>query len=114
MTFKLMSLQIHLRVEDNKLLLLTFLVKTWEVVTAKVLLKSFVIDEVGRCLPSSPTITKMAAFVTFSAVYEELIISVEALPAETALWMALEPALIYSTRIVVAKLFVPLQLLLCE
>lgn len=114
MTLKLVGLQIHLRVEHHKLLLLTFLIEAWEVVSGEVLLKSFVIHKVGWSLTSGATIAKMTALVPFSAMDEELIISVEALTTKAALRMTLEAALVNSARVVVAKLLVFSQLLLCE
>lgn len=107
-----MSLQIHLRVENNKLLLLTLLIEAGEMVSAEVLLKSFVVHKVSRSLASRPPITQMTALVSLSAMDEKLIISIEAPPTEATFWVALETALVDSARVVVAKLLMLLQLLL--
>ena len=49
-----------------------------------------------------------------SAMSIKLVLAIEALSTESALWVALEPALIDSTRIVVAELFMLSKFLLRE
>jgi hypothetical protein len=57
-------------------------------------------------LPSLVTsITNMTSLVHLSAMVVQLVIAVETEPTESALWVSLESALVNSTRIVIAKLF---------
>jgi hypothetical protein len=52
----------------------------------------------------------MALLVAVSAVSVEFVVTIEALPAEAALRVALEASLIYRTRMVVPKSIVLLEL----
>jgi len=56
-----------------------------------------------------PTIANMTLLVLVATVSIQLIISVESLPAETALGMSLESALINCARVVITKFVVLFQ-----
>ena len=114
MRFQLMTLQIHLRVEDDKLLLQALGVETRKVILAKVLLKRIVVLEILWISSACPPIAKMASLMSIATMCIEFVISVESLPAESALGMTFKPTLIHSSRNVVAILLMLPQLLLRE
>jgi lysylphosphatidylglycerol synthetase-like protein (DUF2156 family) len=111
MSFELMSLQIHFRVEDDKLLLQALLIRADEMVFSEMHLEGVVIDIVLRVSATIAAITQVAAFVAVTAMREQFIIAVEALTTETTLGMTLETRLILGARDVVSMLFVPTQVL---
>jgi hypothetical protein len=105
------SLQIHLTVKHDKFLVQTFLLCTYVMIILEVDSQSFVIDVILLLGPRVSSVAEEAALMIVPAVYIELIRGVEALPAETALWMALETALVLRARLVVAGPLVLPQLL---
>lgn len=70
------------------------------------LLEGVVINVVLLLAVGRASVTDVAAFMFITAVGVQLIITVESLATETALRVTLEATLIYSTRLVVARLFV--------
>jgi hypothetical protein len=77
-------------------------------VFSEVHLERIVVDVV-LLFPASPfaAVANVAALVLVSAMRVELIVAVETLVTEATFWMSLESALIYCSRIVVAKFLVP-------
>jgi len=114
MLLELMGFEVHLRIEDDELLLLAFLVQAWEVISPKVLLERIVIEVILRIVAASPPIAQMASFVFVSAMGEQFVIAIEPLPAKSALRMPFETALVDGSRVVITELLVPLQFLRCE
>jgi hypothetical protein len=110
-SFKLMSLQVHFRIEDDKLLLQALLIRADEMVLSEMHLDSIVIDIVLRVSATITAITQVTTLVAVTAMREQLIIAVEALTTEATLGMALETGLVLGTRDVVSVLFVPTQVL---
>lgn len=103
-SFQLMCLEIHLGIEYNELLFQTFLVRTHEMILAEMELKSIVVEIVLRLSSTVPSITYVAALVSVATMCVELVVTIEALSAETALGVALETGLVYCTGVVVAVL----------
>ena len=100
-----MSLEIHLRLKDDKFLVQTLLICTQEVVFPEVNLQGFVVHII-LLLPSMiPSVANMALFLLISAMCVQFVIAIESLPAEATLRVALETALIHGSRVVVAKFF---------
>jgi hypothetical protein len=110
-SFELMSLQVHFRIEDDKLLLQALLIRADKVVLSEVHLEGVVIDVVLRVSATIAAITQVAAFVAVTAMREQFIVAVEALTTETTLGMTLETRLVLGTRDVVSMFFVPAQVL---
>ena len=105
-----MSLEIHLRIEHNELLLEAFSVWAREVVFLKVQLKRIVVDIILLLSAAFSAVTDMATLVLVPAMCVQLVVSIEALPTEAALRVTLETTLIDSARVVVAELLVLSQL----
>ena len=101
-----MSLEIHLRIEHNELLLEAFSLWAGEVV----FLKRIVVDIILLLSAAFSAVTDMATLVLVPAMCVKLVVSVEALTTEAALRMTLETTLIDSARVVVAELLVLSQL----
>lgn len=76
----------------------------------KVLLQRVVIDVILLLSSAVPAIAEVTSLMLVSTMHVEFIIAVEALTAEAAFGMTFESTLVYSSRIIVAKLFVFLQL----
>jgi hypothetical protein len=111
---QLMRFDIHLRVENNKLLLEALSVWTQEVVFAEMYLKSVVVYIV-LLLPASLTaIADVTSLVLISAMRVELVVAIKARSAESAFWVPLEPALVDGSGIVIAELLVFLEIGGCE
>jgi hypothetical protein len=102
----LVSLQVHLRLKYNELLVQAFLVKTNEMIFLEVNLQSIVVDVVLLLTVGGPTVADMASLVLVSTVSVELVVAVESLPTESTLGVALEAALIDRTRFMIAMLLV--------
>lgn len=107
----MMGFQIHLRVKDNELLLLTLLIRARIMVAVKVRLKGVIVHIVLRILRVSP-VAKMASFMLVSAVDIKFIVAIESLPAKAAFWVTFEAALILGAWNIIAKLLVLAQLVL--
>lgn len=101
-----MCFEIHLRIEDDKLLLQTFLIRAHEVVLPKVDLECVVVEVVLRLSSAISSVADVTAFVLVATMREQFIVTVETLSAETTLRVALETTLIYRARVVVSVLFV--------
>jgi len=106
-----MSLQIHLGIKDDELLLQTLLVRADEMVLSEVNLESIVVDIVLRLSTTIAAVAQVAALVAVTTMGEEFIVSVEALTTEATLRMALEARLVLGTRDIITVLFVSTQLL---
>jgi hypothetical protein len=94
MLLHLMRLEIHSRIEDNKLLLQAFCIGAGIVVVVEMGLKSIVVEEVAWIVGIGDSITQMATLVSVTTMSVELITSVESLSAEAALWVTLETSLL--------------------
>jgi len=114
MCFKLMSFEINLGIENDKLLLETFRIWTHKMVFAEVNLQSVVIDVVLWAESTISPVANMASFVLVTTMREQLVISIEPHSTEATFRMSLESALIDSSRVIVAKLFMLFELLLRE
>ena len=77
--------------------------------------KSIIVDVVLLLpAPAIATVANVAAFVFVSTMCIKFIVSVEALPAESAFRVSLKSALVDRTRIIVAELLVLPELRKCE
>lgn len=114
MVFQLMRLQIHLRPEDDELLLQAFLVGAHEMVTPKVLLQRVVVDVILLLAAPTPSIANMASLMFVPTMNVQFIVPIESLSTETAFWMSLEAALVDSARMIISKLLMLAQLLWSE
>jgi hypothetical protein len=103
------SLQVHFRFENDKLLLLTLCVGTGEVVLLEVIFEGRIVTIVVR-LPGVPPITDEAPLVLHAAMVVELVVIVKAFAAEAAHRMALETSLIGCAGLVVAATHMLLKL----
>lgn len=107
MHLELVCFEIHFRVEHDKLLFQALAVGAQKVVFAEVHLERVVVDVVLLLAAAALSpVADVTPLVLVSAVGVELVVSVEALSAETTLGMSLEPALVNGARVVVAKLLV--------
>ena len=111
MGFQLMRLQIHLRLEDDELLLQAFLISAHEMVTPKVLLQRIVVDVILLLAAPIPAIANMASFMFVPTMDVQFIVSIESLTTETAFRMPFETALVDSARVIISKLLMLAQLL---
>lgn len=112
MRLELVGLEVHFRIEHNKLFLQAFTVWAHEVVFSEVLLERIVIDKVLLLPASFSSVADVATLMLVATMRVELIVSVEALAAESTFRVSLETALINCARIVVAKFLVLLEV--CE
>ncbi len=110
MRFKLVRLEIHLGLKHNKLLVQTVLLHTEVVIFSKVNFERVVVDIVLLLPAGVPSIADMAALVPVSAVRIQLIVTIEALLAKSALRMPSETALVHCAGVVVPKLLMLSQL----
>lgn len=121
MAFQLMCLQVHLGLEDHKLLVQALLIEAEEVISLEVILQSAVVNVVLLLPIPRPSITDMTALMFVSAVSIEFIISIEPLAAETAFRVSSESTLVNRTGNIIAMLLMSSQLrsgkklmLMCE
>lgn len=113
MLLELMRFQIHLSRKDDKLLLLALAIQAHKMVLAEVLLQRLVVDIV-MWVSAVLSIAKEAPLVLLSAMDVQLIITIEALSAETTQRMSLKTTLINRTRIIISFRHMFLQLLVGE
>ena len=106
-----MCLQIHLRLEDDELLLQAFLIGAHEMVTPKVLLQRVIVDVILLLTAPTSSIANMASFMFVPTMDVQFIVPIESLSTETAFWMPLEPTLVDSARVIISKLLMLAQLL---
>lgn len=114
MDFDLVCLEVNLGLKDDKLLLETFPVRTKEVVISEVNFQLIVVPIVDRLRPLASTVADVASLMLLSAMRVQLIVTIEAFPAETTFWMTSKATLIDSTGMVVAELLVSPQLRIGE
>jgi hypothetical protein len=79
-------------------------------IVAEMSLQRIVVEVVLWILSARASIAQVASFMLIAAVSVQFIITIESFAAESTLRMALESALIDCTRVVIAILFVALQL----
>lgn len=109
MRLELMGFEVHFRIKYNKFLLQALTVRAHEVVFPEVLLERIVVDIVLLLPASFSSVTDVAALMLVATMRVELIVSVEALSAESAFRVSLETTLINCAGVVVAKLLVFLE-----
>jgi hypothetical protein len=83
-------------------------------VFSKMQFQTVVINEVLWPPALVSPVAYVALFMTIPTMSEQLIVSIEALSAEAAFWVSLEPSLIHSAWVIVAKSLMFLQFLLRE
>jgi hypothetical protein len=76
----------------------------------EVALQSIVVNVILLLAMGSAAVTDMASFMLVTTVGVKLIITIESLPTESTLWVALEAALLDSTGFVITMLLVFPQL----
>lgn len=101
-----MTLQIHLRLEHDELLIQALLVQTQVVVFLKMVLERGVIDVVLLLAMSGLSIADVASLMLVTAVCIQFVISVESLATETAFRVTSETALVNGTGDVVSVFLV--------
>jgi hypothetical protein len=114
MNFELVCFQIHFGVEHDQLLIQTFLIWTHKVFLAKVHCQRVVVNKVLLLTTFVTAITYVTSLVLHFAMRIEFVVAKEALPAEAALRMACESALVNCARVVIAEFLVLGQIGLCE
>lgn len=102
-----MCFQVQLGIKHNELLLQAFRINTSVVVFSEMLLERVVVNIILLLSPAVSPVTKVTSFMLVPTMGVELIVSVEALSAETAFRMTLEPALIYRSWVIIAELLMP-------
>lgn len=105
-----MTLQIHLRLEHDELLIQALLVQAQVVVFLKMVLERGVIDVVLLLAMSGLSIADVASLMLVTAVCIQFVISVESLATETTFRVTSETALVNGTGDVVSVFFVFPQL----
>lgn len=80
----------------------------------EVLLQLVIVEVVLRVSTTISAITDVTALMFLPAMTVQLIITVKSLATKSTLWMTFETRLIYSSRSVVAILFVPPQVRKCK
>ena len=101
MLTELMSLEIHIRFEDDEFLVQTFPVGADEVVPLEVNLQSVVVQIIMR-LPRVPSVAEEATLVFVTTMFKQLVIVVKPLAAEAAQWVAVESGRVTGAVISVA------------
>jgi hypothetical protein len=110
----LMSLQIHLRVENHEFLFQAFSIGAKEVVFAEVYLESIVVNKVLLLSPFISPVTYVTSLMLVSAMGIQLIVAIEALSTKATFWVSLETTLVDSSGVVVTKFLVFTQFSWCE
>jgi hypothetical protein len=106
MAFQLMSFHVHLRLENNKLLLQTLLVQAQEMIFLEVILERIIVNIILLLASGGLSITNMTSFVAITTVSVQFIVAIEPLTAETTLGVTFETALINGSGNVVSVLLV--------
>lgn len=101
MLAELVRLEVHLGLEDDKLLLEALAVRAEEMVPPEMFLERVVVEVVMR-LPRVPPVTQETSLVLVAAVLVQLVAVVEARAAEAAQRMAPEARLVGGAGLVVA------------
>jgi hypothetical protein len=109
MCLKLVTLQVHLRLEYDKFLFQALLVQADEMVLLKMVLKCVVIDVVLLLTVRRTSVTNVATLVLVTTMSVKLIVAVESLATKATLGVSLEATLIYGTWLVVTRLLVLAQ-----
>lgn len=110
MKFQLVGLQIHLRLEHDKLLIQAFLVQAQEVVFLEMVLERGIINVVLLLAMSGSSIADVASLMLVTAVCIQFVISVESLATETTFGVTSETTLVNSTGDVISVFLVFPQL----
>lgn len=110
MTFQLMTLQVHLRLKHNELLLQAFPVQAKEVAFLEVVFEGVIVEVVLLLAMSRSSVADVASFMSVTTMRIQLVISVEPFTTETAFWVPSETALVNGAWNVVTVLFVLAQL----
>ena len=110
MTFQLMTLQVHLRLKHNELLLQAFPVQAKEVAFLEVVFEGVIVEVVLLLAMSRSSVADVASLMSVTTVRIQLVISVEPFTTETAFRVPSETALVNRARDVVSVLFVLAQL----
>lgn len=111
MSLQLMSLEIDLGFEDDKLFLQALPIGAEEVVLFEMLLQRVVVHIVLLLPAGISSVTDMTSFMLVSAMGVKLIVTVESLPAKSTLRMTPEATLINCARVIIAKLLMFAQFL---
>jgi hypothetical protein len=106
MRFELMCLEVHLGLENHKLLLQASLVEAEKMIDSKVLFQRVVVNVILRLAASAPSIADMTTLVLVSAMSIQLVIAIKPYVTESAFRVALEPTLVDGARSVVSEPFV--------
>lgn len=104
-----MSLEVHLRIEYNELLLQALPVRTHEVILPEVLFQRVVVDIVLLLPAPFSAIADVTALVLVATMRVKLVVSVEALTAESTFRVSLKTALVDRARVVVAEFLMLLE-----
>lgn len=106
---QLMRLKIHLCIEHDELLLLTFPICTEEVILSEMILQSVVVSVVVRMSRIS-SVAEETTLVLHPTMIVQLIVVVESFTAESTQGMAFEACLICRARLVISPPHMLLQL----
>lgn len=109
MCLDLVGLQIHLRLENDKLFFQAFFIQASEMILMEVIFQCVVVNIVLLLTMGGASVTDVATFVFIAAVSVQLIVTIEPLATKPALRMSSEATLVYSSRLVVAGPFVLTQ-----
>ena len=114
MELKLVCFEVHLRLEDDKLLVQALLVGANEVVFSKMSFQRIIVYIILLFPPVVPSIADMALFMLVSAVGVQFVGAVEPLSTETTLGVSFEATLVNSTRVIITEFLVFSKLLYCK
>jgi hypothetical protein len=105
----LVSLQVHLRLENDELFFQALFIQTSEMIFMEVVLQCVVVNIVLLLTVGGASVTDVAPFVFIATVGVQLIVTIEPLTTETTFGVSLEATLVYSSRLVISGPFVLTQ-----
>lgn len=109
MCLDLVTLQVHLRLENDELFFQTLFIQASEMILMKVILQCVIVNIVLLLTMGGASVTDVATFVFITAMSVQLVVAVEPLTTKSTLRVSPEATLVYSSRLVIARLFVLTQ-----
>ena len=109
MCLDLVTLQVHLRLKNDELFLQTLFIQASEMIFVEVILQCVVVNIVLLLTMGGASVTDVATFVFITAMSVQLVVAVEPLTTKATLRVSPEATLVYSSRLVIARLFVLTQ-----
>lgn len=109
MCLNLVTLQVHLGLENHKLLFQALFIQASEMILVKVILQRVVVNIILLLTMRGASVTDVATFMFITAMSVQLVVAVESLTTKSTFRVSPEATLVYSSRLVIARFFVLTQ-----